>query len=169
MDALRSTGVRVGWGVDAHRFGGSWPVRLGGVLIESDRLVEATSDGDVACHALVDAVLGAAALGDLGMFYPSSDEQWHGASSTDLLRDAVRRVAEIGWQIDHVDVTVIAQSVRVAPHRDSIRAGLSETMGVPVENVSVKATTTDRMGMIGRDEGLAAAAIAVLIPLADNR
>ena len=167
MDAVRATRVRVGWGVDAHRFGGSWPIRLGGVLIDSDRLVEATSDGDVACHALVDAVLGAAALGDLGMFYPSSDEQWHGASSIELLRDAVRRVIEIGWRVDQVDVTVIAQSVKVAPHRDSIRVGLSVALRVPVENVSVKATTTDRMGMIGRDEGLAATAVAVLVPLAE--
>ncbi len=167
MDAVRATRVRVGWGVDAHRFGGSWPIRLGGVLIDSDRRVEATSDGDVACHALVDAVLGAAALGDLGMFYPSSDEQWHGASSIELLRDAVRRVTEIGWQVDHVDVTVIAQSVKVAPHRDSIRVGLSDALRVPVENVSVKATTTDRMGMIGREEGLAATAVAVLVPLAE--
>ena len=154
--------MTVGWGVDAHRFGGAWPIRLGGVLVDETRTLEATSDGDVVCHALTDALLGAAALGDLGMFYPSSDPQWHGAASTDLLADTVNRIHAHSWAVSSVDVTVIAQSVRVGEHREAIRTSLSNLLAVPVGSVSVKATTTDHMGFIGRDEGIAATALAVL-------
>ena len=154
--------MRVGFGFDAHRFGGEWPVRLGGVLVDESRMVEATSDGDVACHALVDALFGAAGLGDLGTHYPSSDEQWHGISSLELVRDAVQKLAGAGWVPIQVDLTVVAQSVKVAPYRDAIRNGLAGALGIGPAHVSVKATTTDFMGSIGRDEGLAAMAVAVI-------
>ncbi len=156
--------MRVGFGFDAHRFGGTWPVRLGGVVVDSARLVEATSDGDVACHAVADALFGAAGLGDLGTHYPSSDERWQGVSSLDLVRDAIAILFEAGWKVSQVDVTVIAQSVKVAPHREAIRAGLAEALNLDSADVSVKATTTDFMGSIGRDEGLAAAAVAAIEP-----
>lgn len=154
--------MRVGFGFDAHRFGGNWPVRLGGVLVDESRSVEATSDGDVACHALVDALFGAAGLGDLGTHYPSTDEQWQGISSLELVRDAVQKLAEAGWVPVQVDLTVVAQSVKVSPHRDAIKKGLATALGIGLSNVSVKATTTDFMGSIGRDEGLAATAVAVI-------
>lgn len=154
--------MRVGFGFDAHRFGGKWPVRLGGVLVDENRFVEATSDGDVACHALVDALFGAAGLGDLGNHYPSTDPQWHGISSLELVRDAVQKLAEAGWAPVQVDLTVVAQSVMVSPHRDAIRNELAGTLGIDPASVSVKATTTDFMGSIGRDEGLAALAVAVI-------
>lgn len=156
--------MRVGWGFDAHRFGGQWPVRLGGVAVETPLLVEATSDGDVAIHAIIDALLGAAALGDLGSFYPSSDEKWHGVASTDLLSDTVRRINEIG-SIQNVDVTVISQSVKVAPVRKVMQSTLADLLGVDASAVSIKATTTDHLGAIGRDEGIAAMAVAVIQPL----
>ena len=156
--------MRVGFGFDAHRFGGSWPVRLGGVVVDSTRFVEATSDGDVASHAVVDGLFGAAGLGDLGTHYPSTEERWHGVSSLDLVRDAIVRLSEAGWTAVQVDVTVVSQSVKVAPHRDAIRAGLAGALGLTIDDVSVKATTTDFMGSIGHDEGLAAAAVVVIEP-----
>ncbi len=156
--------MRVGFGFDAHRFGGQWPVRLGGVVVDESRLVEATSDGDVACHAVVDALLGAAGLGDLGTHYPSTDERWAGVSSLSLVEDAVVKLADAGWIPTQVDVTVVAQSVRVSPYRQEIKSGLAGALGIEVSAVSVKATTTDFMGSIGRDEGLAAAAVAVISP-----
>ncbi len=154
--------MRVGFGFDAHRFGGEWPVRLGGVLVDELRLVEATSDGDVACHALIDALFGAVGLGDLGTHYPSADDYWHGISSLELVRDAVEKLAGAGWIPVQVDLTVVAQSVKVGPHRDAIRSGLAGALGIGLADVSVKATTTDFMGSIGRDEGLAAMAVAVI-------
>lgn len=156
--------MRIGQGFDAHRFGGTPPIILGGVVVDEARGVEATSDGDVAIHALVDALLGAAALGDLGRHYPSSDEQWHGVSSMDLLSDAVRRVADAGFAVGNVDVTVLSESVRIAPHREAMRSALAETLGVDVGRVSVKATTTDGLGFVGRSEGIAALAVASIVP-----
>jgi 2-C-methyl-D-erythritol 2,4-cyclodiphosphate synthase len=113
---------------------------------------------------VVDALFGAAGLGDLGTHYPSTDERWQGVSSLDLVRDAIAKLFEAGWKVSQVDVTVIAQSVKVAPHREVIQAGLAGALNLDPANVSVKATTTDFMGSIGRDEGLAAAAVAVIEP-----
>jgi 2-C-methyl-D-erythritol 2,4-cyclodiphosphate synthase len=154
--------VRTGWGFDAHRIGPVGPMRIGGVKVSEDRGLIGTSDGDVALHAVADAILGAAALGDLGMHFASNDEQWHGADSSDLLRRVVTMAAAAGYVVDSVDVTVIAESVRIAPHRDEMRRRAAEILGAPVERVSVKATTTDGMGYLGREEGVAAAAVAVL-------
>ena len=154
--------MRVGWGIDAHRFGGAPPVRLGGVQVDTERGLEGTSDADVLCHALADALLGAAALGDLGEHFPSSEVQWQGADSLDLLRHVVSLVDDAGYHIVSVDTTVIAETVRIANHRGAIRATLAVVLGVELGQVSVKATTTDEMGFLGRDEGIAALAVATL-------
>ena len=154
--------MRVGWGCDAHRFGGPGPTLLGGVVVDSDRGVEATSDGDVLAHAAADALLGAAALGDLGTLFPSDDPRWRGADSMGLLAAVAARVADAGFRVASLDATVIAERVRVSPHRAAIRSRLAAVLGTGVEAVSVKGTTTDGLGFLGRDEGLAAAAVAVL-------
>ena len=154
--------MRVGWGCDAHRFGGPGPTLLGGVVVDSDRGVEATSDGDVLAHAAADALLGAAALGDLGTLFPSDDPRWRGADSMGLLAAVAARVADAGFRVASLDATVIAERVRVSPHRAAIRSRLAAVLGTAVEAVSVKGTTTDGLGFVGRDEGLAAVVVAVL-------
>jgi 2-C-methyl-D-erythritol 2,4-cyclodiphosphate synthase len=154
--------VRVGWGFDAHRFTADGKVLLAGVAADETRGVAATSDGDVLAHAVADALLGAAALGDLGERYPSTDPAWHGADSMELLGDVVAAVAAAGHRVASLDVTVVCESVRVAPIRGRIRESLAARLGVDPDVVSVKATTTDGMGWIGADEGLAAVAVAVL-------
>jgi len=148
---------RVGLGIDAHRFGGAPPIKLGGVVVDDSRGLEATSDGDIAAHALADALLGAAGLGDIGEHFPSGDPQWAGVDSMVILEDVVRMVQAAGWQVLNADLTIIAQELRVAPHRSAIAASLTEVVGA---DVSVKATTTDGMGFVGRAEGLAALAVA---------
>jgi 2-C-methyl-D-erythritol 2,4-cyclodiphosphate synthase len=154
--------MRTGWGFDAHRFAPAGQVLLAGVVAATDRGVEATSDGDVVAHAAADALLGAAALGDMGELFPSSDPQWQDADSIELLTDVARRVAAIGFTISSIDVTVLAQSIRVAPHRGAIRRALAGALGVDFDRVSCKATTTDGLGFIGEDAGIAAVAVAVL-------
>lgn len=150
---------RVGWGFDAHRLDGRPPLKLGGVAVSDDAGVSATSDGDVLAHAVTDALLGACALGDIGEHFPSDDPSSAGADSMDLLRSVVVVAADAGWRPAHVDTTVVSQSVRVAPHREAIVTGLADALGVSSEAVSVKATTTDGLGFIGRDEGLAVVAV----------
>jgi len=154
--------VRIGWGFDAHRIGPDGPMLIAGVVVAEDRGLIGTSDGDIALHAVADAILGAAALGDLGSHFPSSDEQWHDADSTDLLRQVVKLAEGQGLIADSIDVTIIAETVRIAPHRETMRQKLAEVLNLPPSRVSVKATTTDGMGYLGRDEGLAAVAVAVL-------
>ncbi|HDH03305.1 MAG TPA: 2-C-methyl-D-erythritol 2,4-cyclodiphosphate synthase [Actinobacteria bacterium] len=154
--------MRVGWGVDAHQFGGPPPILLGGVEVDASRGLVGTSDADVLSHALADALLGAAALGDLGEHFPGSDPKWQGADSLDLLRHTVGLVGEAGYAIVSVDTTVISQSVRISGHKGAIRATLAIVLGVELGQVSVKATTTDEMGFLGRDEGIAALAVATL-------
>jgi 2-C-methyl-D-erythritol 2,4-cyclodiphosphate synthase len=154
--------VRIGWGFDAHRFSVDGRVLLVGVVADDSRGVDATSDGDVPAHAIADALLGAAALGDLGVLFPSGDPAWEGADSMALLDEVMLRVMAAGYRVTSVDVTVIAQSVRVAPYREAMRSTLAEHLGVETARVSIKATTTDGMGFLGADEGLAAVAVAVL-------
>jgi 2-C-methyl-D-erythritol 2,4-cyclodiphosphate synthase len=154
--------MRVGWGFDAHRFGGPGPLRLAGVVVDRERGLEGTSDADVVAHAVADALLGAAALGDLGTHFPSSDARWAGADSMELLRRVMERISEAAFETASVDVTVIAETVRIAPHREELRKSLAGALGLDVEAVSVKATSTDGLGLIGRDEGMAAVAVAVL-------
>lgn len=156
---------RIGFGFDAHRFDDAVTgtgVLLAGVLAAGDRSVAATSDGDVLAHAVCDALLGAAGLGDLGELFPSDDPQWFGADSMNLLGDVMSRVAAAGLQVSSVDATVIAERVRVAPVRSQIKANLAAALGLEESAVSVKATTTDGMGFLGHDEGIAATAVAVL-------
>lgn len=157
--------MRVGFGFDAHAFAGlERPLILGGEQVHERRGVAATSDGDVLVHAVVDGLLGAAGLGDLGTFYPSSDPEWGGANSVEqILPDAVARIRAAGWQIVNVDATVIVESVRIAPHRQQMRANLAQALDIDQSAVSVKATTTDGMGFLGREEGVAATAVVLLV------
>jgi 2-C-methyl-D-erythritol 2,4-cyclodiphosphate synthase len=151
--------MRVGWGFDVHRFGGDPPVLLAGVPVDLARGLLGTSDADVVAHAVADALLGAAALGDLGGFFPSSDPQWQGADSMELLRTVVDRVQAEGLRVVHLDVTVVAESVRLAPVREAVRTALADALDIEIRAVSVKATTTDGLGFLGRDEGVAAIAV----------
>ena len=155
--------IRVGWGVDAHRFGGPGPLKLGGVVV-SDRGLAGTSDADVLTHAVVDAILGAVALGDIGAHFPSGDPQWAGQDSMYFLEVALSEAADAGYVPSQLDATVIAETVRVAPHRTDIRASLAAAMALDLSAVSVKATTTDGLGFLGRDEGMAALATVVMAP-----
>lgn len=152
---------RVGWGFDAHRFGGHPPVVLGGVVVDGARGLEATSDGDVVAHAVADALLGAAGLGDIGDQFPSSDPRWEGADSIRILAEVAAKARARQTVPDHVDVTVLAETVRVAPHRAAIREGIAGALGIDVGAVSVKATTTDGLGFLGRNEGVAAVAVLI--------
>lgn len=153
---------RIGQGIDAHAFGAGDHVTVGGVSVPHDRGVEATSDGDVALHALCDALLGAASLGDLGDFFPSGDPAWEGADSRDLLRRVVERLENCGLVATNADVTVICQAPRLSMHRDAMRANIARDLRLTVDRVSVKFTTTDRLGFTGRGEGLAAQAVAMV-------
>ena len=152
--------LRVGIGVDAHALEDGVPLVLGGVRIEHGRGLAGHSDGDVLAHALIDAVLGAAGLGDIGSLFPSGDERFKGADSLDLLREAWRQVSEAGWTLVNADCVLIGEEPRIAPHRDEMRRRLSEAVGGG--EVNVRATTTDRLGFTGRGEGLAAHAVALL-------
>lgn len=151
---------RVGIGVDAHALVDGVPLVLGGVRLESARGLAGHSDGDVLAHALVDAVLGAAGLGDIGSLFPSGDERFRGADSLELLREAYRRVEEAGWRLVNADVVLVGEEPRIAPHRETMRARLSEAVGGG--DVNVRATTTDGLGFAGRREGLAAHAVCLL-------
>ena len=159
---MSTSAVRVGQGFDAHRFGEGDHVMLGGVKIPHPQGIVAHSDGDVLLHALADALLGAAALGDIGHFFPDDDAQWAGADSAELLRQVVHRVAQAGWCVLNVDCTVVTERPRVAPHVSAMRTRIAGILNIEPGAVSIKATTVERMGFIGREEGLAAFAIALL-------
>ena len=154
--------LRVGLGVDAHALAEGVPLVLGGVEIESARGLLGHSDGDVIAHALIDAVLGAAGLGDIGSVFPSGDARWEGASSLDLLRRAGQDVREAGWDLLNADCVLIGEEPKIAPLRERMRARLAEALGVEPEQVNVRATTTDGLGFTGRGEGLAAQAVALV-------
>jgi 2-C-methyl-D-erythritol 4-phosphate cytidylyltransferase/2-C-methyl-D-erythritol 2,4-cyclodiphosphate synthase len=154
--------TRVGSGFDVHAFGDGDHVWLGGVRIPHDRGVVAHSDGDVALHALTDAVLGALGDGDIGTHFPPSDERWRGAPSRDFLAFAAARVRDRGGAIDHLDATVLCEAPKVGPHREAMRAAIAAAAGIGPGQVSIKATTTERLGFVGRREGLAAQAVATI-------
>lgn len=154
--------MRVGWGIDAHRFSDTGTVVLAGIVADDTRGIEATSDGDVVAHALCDALLGAAALGDLGEFFPSDAPESIDADSMQMLASVQAHVRASGYSVASVDVTVVAERVRVSPIRDSMRASIASVLELDLERVSVKATTTDGLGFTGRDEGLATYAVVVL-------
>ena len=151
---------RVGIGVDAHKLERGVPLILGGVRFDFDRGLAGHSDGDVLAHALVDAVLGAAGLGDIGSLFPSGDEKYRGADSLGLLREAYRQVEEAGWTLVNADCVLIGQEPKIASRREEMRQRLSEACGGG--EVNVRATTMDHMGFTGRGEGLAAHAVALL-------
>jgi len=151
---------RTGMGFDVHAFEGEGPIMLGGTAVPHSRGLAGHSDADVVLHAITDAVLGAAGLGDIGEHFPPSDGQWKGASSDLFLKHAAHLVHSRGGLIDHVDVTIIAEEPKVGPHRSAIRARVAEILGVRLEQVSVKATTTEGLGFTGRREGMAAQAVA---------
>jgi 2-C-methyl-D-erythritol 2,4-cyclodiphosphate synthase len=154
--------LRVGIGVDAHAFAEGVRLVLGGVQFQYSRGLAGHSDGDVIAHALTDAVLGAAGLGDIGGLFPSDDDRWEGADSLDLLRDAYAQVRAAGFALVNADCVLIGEEPRIAPHRGEMRQRLGEALGVEPVRVNVRATTTDRLGFTGRGEGLAAEAVALL-------
>ncbi|KTE21978.1 2-C-methyl-D-erythritol 4-phosphate cytidylyltransferase [Sphingopyxis sp. H050] len=152
----------VGMGYDVHRLVAGKPLWIGGIEIEHSHGLEGHSDADVALHAITDAILGALADGDIGDHFPPSDPQWRGAASHRFLAFAGGRVAARGGRLAHVDLTIIAEAPKIGPHRPAIRARIAEILAIPVERVSVKATTTERLGFTGRREGIAAQAVATL-------
>jgi 2-C-methyl-D-erythritol 2,4-cyclodiphosphate synthase len=152
--------MRTGIGIDTHRFEDGRRLVLGGVEIPGERGLAGHSDADVLTHAIVDALLGAASLGDIGELFPDTDELWRDADSMALLRDVLGRVQAAGWAVTHVDTTVVLERPKLAPHRDAIRESLASVLG----SVNVKFTTGEKMGFVGREEGAAALAVATLEP-----
>ncbi|ACR70396.1 2-C-methyl-D-erythritol 2,4-cyclodiphosphate synthase [Edwardsiella ictaluri] len=155
--------MRIGHGFDVHRFGGEGPLIIGGVRIAHPQGLLAHSDGDVALHAATDALLGAAALGDIGKLFPDTDPAYKGADSRALLREAYRSIRARGYRLGNLDITLIAQAPKMAPHIPQMRVFLAEDLQCPIDDVNVKATTTEKLGFTGRGEGIACAAVALLI------
>lgn len=156
------THIRIGQGYDVHAFGDGDHVILGGVKIPHCYGLVAHSDGDVLLHALTDALLGSLALGDIGKHFPDTDPAYAGADSRKLLRGAVELIKKAGWVVANVDMTILAQTPKMAPHIDAMRAAISSDLGIDVDAVSVKATTTEKLGYVGREEGIAAQAVALI-------
>lgn len=154
--------MRIGQGFDVHAFCEGREIILGGVPIPHNRGLKAHSDGDVLLHAIADALLGAAALGDIGHLFPDTSDEWAGADSRVLLREVRRQLAERGLEVINVDSTIIAQAPRMAPHVAAMRQHIAEDLGVAMDRVSVKATTTEKLGFTGRGEGIACQAICLL-------
>ena len=155
--------IRVGHGWDVHAFGNDRPLRLGGVEIPGARGLAGHSDADVLAHAVASALLGSLALGDLGTHFPETDPRFHDARSLDLLRQVVSMVRARGFRVGNCDCTVVAESPRLAPHMGAMREGLAGALGVEVAQVSVKATTAEKLGALGRDEGIAAHAVVLVV------
>jgi 2-C-methyl-D-erythritol 2,4-cyclodiphosphate synthase len=153
--------LRVGIGLDAHAFSDEAKLVIGGVELPGSGLA-GHSDGDVVTHALIDAILGAAGLEDIGALFPSGDARWEGASSLDLLQTAYEEARKAGWELVNADCVLIGEEPRIAPVRGELRTRLSAALGVDADRITVRATTTDRLGFTGRGEGLAAQAVALL-------
>ena len=156
------TAMRIGTGYDVHAFGEGDHVMLGGVRIAHARGVLAHSDGDVLIHALCDALLGALALGDIGKYFPPSDERWRGADSRELLRAVVAMLRERGWRAGNIDSVVVCERPKLAPHIEAMRTLLASDLGIDVSAVGIKATTSEKLGFTGREEGIAAHAVVLL-------
>ena len=154
--------IRVGQGVDIHPFDRGRPLILGGVHISPTGGLSGHSDADAVLHAVTDALLGAAGAGDIGQYFPSTDERWRGADSTVFVREAKRILDEMDAEIANLDVTIIAQHPKLAPHRDAMVASIAKLLDLPEGHVNVKATTTDHLGFIGRAEGICAMAIVAV-------
>lgn len=156
---------RIGHGIDVHRFGEGDAVTLGGVRIPHEQGLVAHSDGDVALHALADALLGALALGDIGHHFPDTDERFRGADSLALLAEAGRRALQAGWHVVNVDSTIVAQAPKMAPHILAMRQRIAQALAVKVEQVSVKAKTAEKLGPVGAGESMEARAVCLLYTL----
>ncbi len=154
--------VQTGVGYDCHRFLEGRPLVLGGIEIAHDRGLSGHSDADVLTHAIIDALLGAAALGDIGAHFPDTDERYRGADSLELLRATVGMLGERGFAVSHVDATVMIEQPHLAPFRERMRVALADALGLPVDHVSVKATRGEGMGFVGTGEGAAALAVATI-------
>lgn len=154
---------RIGQGFDVHAFGPGDHIMLGGVRVPHTQGVEAHSDGDVVIHALCDAMLGALSLGDIGQHFPPSDMRWKDAASIDFLRHCNALINERGWQISNCDITVICERPKVGPHAEAMRRLLANELGLELDAVSIKATTTEKLGFTGRGEGIAAQAACLLV------
>ncbi len=155
--------IRIGHGFDVHKFGGPGPVIIGGVAIPYETGLLAHSDGDVALHALTDALLGAIAAGDIGRHFPDTDDKWKGVDSRELLRDVYLRVKQAGYELGNADITIMAQAPKMAPYIDDMCATIAQDLQTELGNINVKATTTERLGFTGRKEGIATEAVVLLV------
>lgn len=155
--------IRIGHGFDVHKFGGEGPVIIGGIAVPYEQGLIAHSDGDVALHALSDALLGAIVAGDIGRHFPDTDDKWKGADSRELLKDVYRRVKAQGYRLGNADVTIIAQVPKMAPYIEAMCAAIAQDLETTLDNINVKATTTERLGFTGRKEGIACEAVVLLI------
>ncbi len=156
--------IRIGQGYDVHAFGEGDHVMLGGVRVPHRCGVLAHSDGDVILHALCDAMLGALALGDIGQHFPPSDDRWKDADSSDFVRHCNGLLRARGWQVGNTDITVICERPKVGPHATAMRETVAQLLGVAPDRVSIKATTSEKLGFTGREEGIAAQAVVLLLP-----
>lgn len=154
--------IRIGHGFDVHRFGGDGPIIIGGVEVPYEQGLLAHSDGDVALHALSDALLGAIAAGDIGKHFPDTDPAYKGADSRQLLRLVYQKVRELGFVLSNVDVTIIAQAPKMLPHIQAMREAIAKDLETAIGNVNVKATTTEKLGFTGRKEGIASEAVVLI-------
>ena len=155
--------IRIGQGIDVHPFAAYRPLYLGGVRISETGGLAGHSDADAVLHAVTDALLGAAGAGDIGHYFPSTDERWRNAESSVFVREAKRILDEMGAEISNLDITIIAQTPKLAPHRDAIVASVAHLLSLPQGHVNVKATTTDHLGFIGRSEGICAMAVVLVV------
>ena len=160
--------IRIGHGYDVHKFGGTGPIVIAGVKIEHDIGLIAHSDGDVVLHALCDALLGALALGDIGKHFPDTDPTLAGVDSRELLRHVHKLVLKQRYQLGNLDLTIVAQAPKMAPHIELMRENIAEDLNVDISQVNVKATTTEKLGFAGRKEGIAAYAVVLLTQHLDN-
>ena len=158
--------IRIGHGFDVHKFGGDAPLLLGGVHVAYELGLIAHSDGDVVLHAISDAILGSVALGDIGKHFPDTDDEFKGADSRHLLRHCYKLARDKGFELGNLDVTIIAQVPKMAPHIEAIRKVLSQDLETSIDNINVKATTTEKLGFTGRKEGIAVEAVVLVTKIA---
>ncbi|WP_413699857.1 2-C-methyl-D-erythritol 2,4-cyclodiphosphate synthase [Psychromonas sp. KJ10-10] len=155
--------IRIGHGFDVHKFGGNGPITIAGIKIPYHQGLVAHSDGDVTLHALSDAILGSLALGDIGHHFPDNDEKYAGIDSRELLKEVFQLALNKGYQIGNIDLTIVAEAPKMAPHISAMRAQIASLVETDIDNVNVKATTTEKLGYIGRKEGIATHAVVILL------
>ncbi len=160
--------MRIGHGYDVHRLVENRPLIIGGVSIDYDKGLDGHSDADVLLHAIMDALLGAAALGDIGKLFPDTDEQFRGADSRVLLREVIARISDAGYVVSNIDATILAQAPKMRPHIDNMRANIAADCGVSLSDVNVKATTEEGLGFTGSGEGISAHAVCLLCERGDK-